>query len=156
VLGLERRSVGLVGDQRVLGLDRLERDVRGEALLCVGSTYRAPGFGRTSSASSRKWTPRKLVSKRLQRVTQWMSIVISVAGSACSSPGQRDRVLDLAEHPEVPGRELGLRDAAGVEDGPLLGQILARWQARRVVAGVGDLLFRSRPEPDSYTNDGGC
>jgi folate-binding protein YgfZ len=39
----------------------------------------------TSFASSAQATPRNLVSKRLQRVTQWMSIVISVLGSALSS-----------------------------------------------------------------------
>ena len=49
------------------------------------TTKRAVGLGRASFASSLQRTPRKLVSNRLQRVTQWMSAVISVCGSACSS-----------------------------------------------------------------------
>src|SRR5438132_1508838 len=46
---------------------------------------RALGFGWHSFASSRQCTPLKRASKRLQRVTQWMSVVTSVAGSCRSS-----------------------------------------------------------------------
>jgi len=53
--------------------------------------------------------------------------------------GEDDLVLDLAEDAKVPRREVGLRHAPGVEDGPLLGDVLARRQALRVVARVGDL-----------------
>jgi hypothetical protein len=49
------------------------------------STKRALGFGRESFASSAQRTPSNEVSNRLQRVTQWMSVVISVRGNACSS-----------------------------------------------------------------------
>src|SRR5262245_43337272 len=49
------------------------------------TTKRPLGFGCTRSASVAQLTPRKLVSNRLQRVTQWMSIVTSFAGSALSS-----------------------------------------------------------------------
>jgi hypothetical protein len=49
------------------------------------TTKRALGFGLTSFASSRQRTPLKLVSKRLHRVTQWMSIVTSVCGNSCRS-----------------------------------------------------------------------
>ncbi len=45
----------------------------------------ALGFGLHSFAISRQCTPLKWASKRLQRVTQWMSLVTSVAGSAVSS-----------------------------------------------------------------------
>ena len=71
-------------------------------------------------------------------------------------PRQHDRILDFAEDLEVPGREVGVRHAAGVQDRPFLGQILTRRQAGGVVTGVGDLLFCPGAEHDSYTNDGGC
>src|SRR5215204_6481995 len=49
------------------------------------TTKRALGFGRTSLATSRQCTPTKRASKRLQRVTQWMSCTFSAFGSALSS-----------------------------------------------------------------------
>ena len=68
-------------------------------------------------------------------------------------PRQPDRALDLSLDEEVPGREVRLRDRAGVENGPLLGQVLARRQARRVVAGVDDLALCSAPEHCCNTID---
>jgi uncharacterized protein YciW len=40
-------------------------------------TKRALGFSRTRASSSATATPRQRLSKRLQRVTQWMSLVRS-------------------------------------------------------------------------------
>jgi len=54
---------------------------------------------------------------------------------------ERDLLLDLAEDPELPGCEVDARHVAGVEDGPFLGQVLPRRQARRVVAGGADLVL---------------
>src|SRR5580765_6025345 len=54
-------------------------------------TNRALDFGDTSSASSLQWTPLKAVSKRLQRVTQWMSTVTSRLGSSRSCSHVRVR-----------------------------------------------------------------
>ena len=85
MLGLERLAVGLLGDQRLVVLERLERHVGREALLGVGEDEVCARFGPASFASSRQCTPLNVVSKRLQRVTQWMSVVISVCGSALSS-----------------------------------------------------------------------
>jgi hypothetical protein len=46
---------------------------------------RALGSGRQSFATSRQWTPSKAASKRLQRVTQWMSCTLPERGSSFSS-----------------------------------------------------------------------
>ncbi len=62
-------------------------------------TYRALDFGFTTFASSLQWTPLKLVSKRLQRVTQWMSVVISRVGSAVNS--SQERVIGLSTSPKT-------------------------------------------------------
>jgi hypothetical protein len=40
-------------------------------------------------------------------------------------PGEGERVVDLAEDLEVPGREIGVRHRAVVEDRELLGLVLA-------------------------------
>ena len=45
----------------------------------------AVGFGSQSFASSRQCTPLKRASKRLHRVTQWMSVVTATDGSSVSS-----------------------------------------------------------------------
>jgi hypothetical protein len=54
---------------------------------------------------------------------------------------ERDLLLDLAGDPQLPGRRIDVRDVARVQDGPLLGQILARRQPRGVVAGGAHLLL---------------
>ena len=52
----------------------------------------------------------KVVSKRLQRVTQWMSCVTATAGSArSSSQVEAQRLLDLAEDVQVPRGEVDRR-----------------------------------------------
>jgi hypothetical protein len=85
VLRLERLAVRFPGDEGVVVLQRFERAFDVNPCSACATTNRAVDFGRTSSASSRQCAPLKLVSKRLQRVTQWMSIVTSVCGSAWSS-----------------------------------------------------------------------
>ena len=97
---LHRRSMVFV-------FDRGERDVCGEAVLGVGDCERRCGLGLHSFASSRQWTPLKCASKRHQRVTQWMSVVSSVAAapSARRSSGVIS-VLDLAPHAQGPRREV--------------------------------------------------
>ena len=52
-----------------------------------------------------------------------------------------DRPLDLAEDLEVPRRQFCSRDAAGVEDRPLVGQVLTRRQARGIEALLDELLL---------------
>ena len=73
--------------------------------------------------------PANVVSNRLQRVTQWMSCVTSTRGSSFSSC--HVSVTGVSTSPETrksqPARSAGyVGDRAGVEDGPLLGQVLAR------------------------------
>ena len=67
-------------------------------------------------------------------------------------PGERDRVLDLARDLERPRGEVGRGDRARVQDGPLLGQVLARRQACGVVAGLAHLLFRLGAKHRLYSN----
>jgi hypothetical protein len=81
-----------------------------------------------------------VVSKRLQRVTQWMSTVTSVLVR------QRDRLFDLPEDLEVPGGEIGLRHVAGVKHGPLVRQVLPGRETVRVEAPVDELLLGLRSE----------
>ena len=59
---------------------------------------------------------------------------------------ERNRFLDLAEDLEVPRREIGLRDGAGVQDGPLLCQVLAGREPSGVEPFVDQLLLRLGPE----------
>ena len=147
VVRRQRLAVGLVGDQRGLVLERGERDVRGEALLGVrddeaGARLRrdelrelAPVHaleGRVEAAPARDAVDvdRDLAARQLEQLL----------------PGERERPLDLAGDRQVPGRQVGVGHRARVQHGPLLGQVLAGRQARRVVAGLGDLLLRLRSE----------
>src|SRR6187397_3000465 len=59
---------------------------------------------------------------------------------------QRQRLFDLAEDVEVPGCKVGLRHRTGVQDGPLLRQVLTRRQARGIESLLDELLFRLGPE----------
>jgi hypothetical protein len=51
---------------------------------------------------------------------------------------ERHLLLDLPEDEQLPGREVDMRLPSGMEDRPLFGQVLARWQASGVVARVAD------------------
>ena len=129
MLGRERLAVGLVGDQRVLVLENASGTFAVKPCSACATTKRALGFGRTSLASSRQWTPRKRVSNRLQRVTQWMSSVISVARQRRELlPGQPTGSSTSPKTRKSQVARSVLRHGAGVQDGPLLGQVLARRQ----------------------------
>src|SRR5262249_35923337 len=67
-------------------------------------------------------------------------------------PVELQLVLHFAEDAERPGREVGLRHPAGVEDGPLLGQVLAGRKACRVEAGGPNLALGHRAEHLAYTS----
>ena len=82
VLRRQRLAVGVRHEQRVASLKERERHVRREALLGVRDREARARFRRQSFASSLQWTPSNCASKRLQRVTQWMSCVTSTRGSA--------------------------------------------------------------------------
>src|SRR6476619_651728 len=91
-------------------------------------TKRALGLGRTSFASSRQCTPLNDVSNRLQRLTL---VVV-----------EREGLFDLAEDLEVPRREIGLGNGAGVQDGPLLRQVLPGRESSGIEPLVDQLLLR--------------
>ena len=148
VVGLERLAVGVRREQREVVLERT-RAARSRVKSCSAQATAkcALGSGLASFASSRQCTPSKAVSKRLQRVTQWMSCTLLERGSALnSSQRQLDLVLDLAEDAERPGREVGARDAACVQHGPLDGHVLAGRQPAGVDPRLPDLPLLSAPE----------
>jgi hypothetical protein len=70
-------------------------------------------------------------------------------------PRETQGSLDLPADREVPAGQVRCRDAAGVEHGPLLGQVLPRRKPGRVVAGLLDLALGSGAEHGAYTNYGG-
>src|SRR5439155_26000173 len=61
-------------------------------------------------------------------------------------PRQTQRLLDLAEDTEVPRGEIRVRNAARVQDRPLVGQVLPRRKTRGVVACVANLRLGFRSE----------
>src|SRR2546430_2547329 len=148
----QRLAVGFIGDHRLLVLEGVERHVGRETLLRVGDHEACawlwsdelgeiapmdPAEARVEAAPAGDAVD---VDRDLGR-RQLLQLL----------PAQRDRILDLAEDLEVPARELGLGHAARVQHRPLLGQVLARRQARGVVTGVGDLLLCLGAEHDSWT-----
>src|SRR4051812_12480641 len=147
VLGRERLAVGLVRDQRVVVLDRLERQVRREALLRVrgheaGARLRAHELRDLApvDASEARVEPapaRDAVDVHGHRAARQLLQLL---------PGQRQRLLDLAEDAEVPRAEVGVGNRPCVQHGPLLRQVLARWQPRRIEAALDELLLRLRPK----------
>src|ERR1700730_3295667 len=147
VLGLELLAVRLPGDESLVVLERLERHVGREALLRVREHVAG---ARLRSDELRELAPVHALERRVEaapardavdvrrdlRLRQCLQLVVA----------KRDRLLDLAEDLEVPRGELGLRNGAGVEDGPLLGQVLARREPGGVEPLVAQLLLRFRPE----------
>ena len=106
VVGGQRLAVGVRDEQSAVLREELVRDVRREAVLGVGDReLRACAVGRQSFAISLQGTPSNCASKRLQRVTQWMSCVELARGSApnCSQL-ELDLLLDLAEDAKAPRR----------------------------------------------------
>ena len=79
--------------------------------------------------------------------------VTSVRGSALSSSHvSRSGLSTSPVDGEVPGREVGVRDRARVQDRPLLGEVLAGRQPRGVVSRLDHLPLGSAPEHASYTS----
>ena len=94
-----------------------------------------------------------MTSKRLQRVTQWMSWVWAVRGSAFSS--SHEIRIGFSTSPETTKSQVEM-SVRGIEpdahDRPFLGQVLAGWQSRYVVARIDDLSLRSAPEHGCNTS----
>ena len=153
MLGREWLAVGVSREERQRGAKELDGHIRGIALFGVRDNEarrlerhherleRAPvdAFERSVEA-----TPARDAVDVLGMGRPWERVQLV--------PRDPDRILDLSRDEEVPGREVGTRDRAGMQNRPLLGQVLARRQARRVVARVDDLSLRSAPEHDSYTS----
>ncbi len=75
-------------------------------------------------------TPSKSMSRRDQRVTQWMSVWKRLARHGLElGPIELERVVDLAPDLEVPRLEIDSRHGAVVQHRPLLGEVLAGWDA---------------------------
>ena len=85
VLRSEWLAVGMGGEERQRIAEERDRDVRGVALLGVRDHVVRRRQGFTSASTALQWIPSNVTSKRLQRVTQWMSWVCVVRGSALSS-----------------------------------------------------------------------
>ena len=131
MLRLERLALVAVGQQDVVVVE----DRRAAGSWCSparsgtrtgspragpGPAPGSPGSARpprscpASTSASRSGCPRdRLAGQRLELV-----------------PGERERAVDLAVDPEVPRGQVGRGDAAVVEDGELLGQVLAGRDAR--------------------------
>ena len=67
---------------------------------------------------------------------------------------EREGLFDLAEDLEVPRREIGLRNGAGVQDGPLLRQVLAGRESGGIEPFLDQFLLRLRPEEGQPTAPG--
>ncbi len=147
MLGGQRLGVRFPGDQSLVVLDRRERDVGGEALLRVGEDEVGARLGPNEL---RKLAPVDSIEARVEpapaghavdvdrdlRLGQPLQFVVA----------EGDRLLDLPEDPEVPGREVGARHGAGVQDGPLLRRVLPGRQTRRIESLFDELLLGLRPE----------
>ena len=78
-------------------------------------------------------TPVHVVSSSDQAVTQWMSTVrVSAASARSSSHVPETRLIDGAGDPERPRVERRVRRRADRQDGELVDDVLARWDAGAV------------------------
>jgi folate-binding protein YgfZ len=153
MVGAERVSVGVRGEQRVVVGERRERHVRREVVL-----------GPRDREACRVERPAKCcelspvdsleahVEPRPARHTVDVLDVAAARERVEGVPVELDFAVDLAEHTETPSRQVDRRDASGMEHRPLLGHVLPRRQPSRVEARVADLLFRARPEHAPYTS----
>src|SRR5213592_1701989 len=125
VLGGQGRAVGLVGDQRLVLLEQRERDVRREALLGVGDDEAG---ARLRLGELRQLAPVDAAEARVEAAPARHAVDVDGDLGARKRlelvPCARDRPLDFAEDAEVPRGQVGLRDRAGMEHRPLLGQVL--------------------------------
>jgi hypothetical protein len=155
VLRHERLAVCLVGNECGLVLERGERQVGREPLLGVGDCEMG---ARLRTDQLRELFPMDAAEARVEAAPA--RDAVDVDGDLAARqvlqllPAERDRLLDLAEDAEVPGREIGVGDGARVEDRPLLGEVLAWWKACRVEASLDELLLRFRPEERQPTAPG--
>jgi hypothetical protein len=90
VLGFERIAVVLHREQHIVVDELVEREVRRVVRAACTKTYFASGFGRTRATISRMGTPSKRLSRRDQRVTQWISHATSVMGRRRNSSHVHD------------------------------------------------------------------
>ena len=147
VIGRERLAVGVRREERQVVLERLERDVRREVVLGPGDREVC---ARQRPRELRELAPVDALERGVEAAPARDAVdVLDVARARQRielRPGELDLVLDLAVDAERPGREVGVRDAARVQHGPLDGHVLAGRQAAGVDPGLPDLPFLSAPE----------
>src|SRR6266536_3374304 len=110
MIGRQRLSVGLVGDQRLLVLDRLQRNVRGETLLGVRDDKAG---ARPGGDELRELAPVHALEGRVEAAPARDAVDVdrdlAARQLAQLIPGERQRTLDLAGDPQVPGGEVDPR-----------------------------------------------
>src|SRR5215468_3302535 len=145
VLRGQRLAVGFVRDERVLFVERREGHVLGVAgrgvgdremrrLLRLAECRKLPPVDPAESGVEAA-PPRDAMDVRRDFGRRQRPQLLVV---------ECDLLLDLAEDPQLPGGDVDVRNVPRVENGPLLGQVLARRQTRRVVAGGAHLLLGFR------------
>src|SRR5438034_7574078 len=147
VVGSQRLVVRFVRDQRLVSLKRLERQVRGEPLLRVGDHVART---RLRFHDFRELVPVHAAEARIEAAPARDAVDVDADFAARELfdflPRQGQRLVDLAEHTEVPRREVRLRDRPRVQDGPLLRQVLPGRQARGIESALDELPLRLCPE----------
>ena len=123
MLGRQRLAVGVRREQGERVAEERDRDVRRVALLGMRPRSAQTPAG-TSSSSALQWTPSKVTSKRLQRVTQWMSSVTSVRGSRLSS--SHESRSGLSTSPETKKSHVA-RSLSGTEPACRTGHFSVRY-----------------------------
>ena len=153
MLGREWLAVGVRRDERQRVAQERDRNVRRVALLGVRDDVvrgrqrfheRLDGAPVDALERDVEATPARdaVDVLRVRRPRERIQLV----------PGQPQWVLHLSFDEEVPGCEVGRRDRAGVQNGPLFGQVLPGRKPRRVVARVDDLSLRPAPEHGCNTS----
>src|SRR3954465_12515847 len=157
VVGLERLAGEGVGDHHIVVLERLEGDVGGVAAVGVGHHLGA----------------RRLHARAAERIDHGDpapgGVELRPAGDAVDVghdlalgqgtqlvPGQPELVLDLAEHAQIPRREVETRVRAYRQDREALGQVLARRHAVRVdpqLLGLSPAALGQHPRGDRHERD---
>src|SRR3954447_457344 len=130
VLQLERLAVERVREQDIVVVQDRERDIGGVALLGVGHDV---GRGRPDLGEAEDLLDRNSLPVRVELCPAGHAMDVRVDGLAGQRlelvPAEGERVVDLAVDLEVPGREVGPRDRAVVEDRELVGLVLAGWNS---------------------------
>src|SRR5262249_18718298 len=119
VLERERLAVGVRREQRVVVLERRERDVRGEALLGVGDRE---ARARARAAQGRELAPVDALEARVEAAPARDAVDVlrrrRPRQLAEPLPRELELALDLAEDPQRPRREVDRRNGARVEHRP--------------------------------------